>query len=226
MGGGGTILADNNNNNNNKNSTIGYDYLIRMVFAGDSGVGKSCAMLRFADDVFAPLGPTIGVDFRVVCCEIEGTRVKLQLWDTAGQERFRTITSSYYRGAEAVMLCFSVGSRTSLENAEAYWHNQVLRHSTEGVTVVLMGLKEDLPAEEREVTPDDAAAVAARIGAPLVITSAKEGRSGVSDAIFVAAREALKKKSAVRSITTGAPTIRMVGVGAGEGEQAGTGCMC
>jgi hypothetical protein len=68
-----------------------------------SGVGKSSILLRFTDDSFAADQPaTIGVDFKVKSIDVDGKKVKLTIWDTAGQERFRTLTSSYYRGAQVV----------------------------------------------------------------------------------------------------------------------------
>jgi Ras-related protein Rab-8A len=59
-----------------------------------TGVGKSCLLLRFADDSFTPsFITTIGIDFKIRTIELDGKRIKLQIWDTAGQERFRTITT-------------------------------------------------------------------------------------------------------------------------------------
>lgn len=76
-----------------------YNYLFKMVLVGNSSVGKSSIVLRFADGEFNEAYiTTIGVDFRFKSLEFEDKKVKLQIWDTAGQERFRTITSSYYKG--------------------------------------------------------------------------------------------------------------------------------
>eukprot|EP00232_Nephroselmis_pyriformis_P004904 CAMPEP_0182914120 /NCGR_PEP_ID=MMETSP0034_2-20130328/38392_1 /TAXON_ID=156128 /ORGANISM="Nephroselmis pyriformis, Strain CCMP717" /LENGTH=88 /DNA_ID=CAMNT_0025050861 /DNA_START=309 /DNA_END=571 /DNA_ORIENTATION=+ len=81
-----------------------YDYLIKLLLIGDSGVGKSCLLLRFSDDQFtSSFITTIGIDFKMKKMLIDNKWVKLQIWDTAGQERFRTITNAYYRGAMGIL---------------------------------------------------------------------------------------------------------------------------
>ena len=81
-----------------------YDHLVKLLLIGDSGVGKSSLLLRFIDDAFEEVSPTIGVDYkqRLVSSK-DGKRLRLTIWDTAGQERFRTLTSSYYRGAHGIV---------------------------------------------------------------------------------------------------------------------------
>ena len=82
-----------------------YDHLFKVVVIGDAGVGKSSILLRFTDDTFEEqMQSTIGVDFKVKMLDREGKRIKMTIWDTAGQERFRTLTSSYYRGAQGIIL--------------------------------------------------------------------------------------------------------------------------
>ena len=76
---------------------------LKILIIGESGVGKSSLLLRFTDDQFDPeMAATIGVDFKVKVMNQQGNRVKLAIWDTAGQERFRTLTPSYYRGAQVI----------------------------------------------------------------------------------------------------------------------------
>ena len=85
-----------------------YDYLFKLLLIGNSGVGKSCLLLRFSDDTYTnDYISTIGVDFKIKTVELDGKTVKLQIWDTAGQERFRTITSSYYRGSHGIIIAVS-----------------------------------------------------------------------------------------------------------------------
>ena len=82
---------------------------------------KSSMLLRFTDDSFDEhIQSTIGVDFKVKHLDMSGRRVKLTIWDTAGQERFRTLTSSYYRGAHGVVLVYDVTRTDSFENLEQW----------------------------------------------------------------------------------------------------------
>ena len=86
--------------------------IIKLVLAGDAGVGKSCILLRFADDTFTETAiSSIGVDFRHSTIEVDKKTCKLQIWDTAGQERYRTITSAYYRSAHGIIMVYDVTNR-------------------------------------------------------------------------------------------------------------------
>merc|ERR1712159_656276 len=98
-----------------------YDYLFKLLLIGDSGVGKSCLLFRFADDTYQESYiSTIGVDFKIRTVELEGKTIKLQIWDTAGQERFRTITSSYYRGAHGIIVVYDVTDQESFNNVKTW----------------------------------------------------------------------------------------------------------
>jgi len=121
---------------------------------GDSGVGKSSLLLRFASDQFEEsYMTTVGLDFKIRTVEVDGKVVKLQMWDTAGQERFRTITSSYYRGAQGIVVVFAVDDKKSFENVKT-WVQEIDRYAGEGVVRLLVGNKCDL--EQRDVRTDEA----------------------------------------------------------------------
>lgn len=117
---------------------------LKILIIGESGVGKSSLLLRFTDDTFDPeQTATIGVDFKVKTISVDGNKAKLAIWDTAGQERFRTLTPSYYRGAQGVILVYDVTRRetfTKLEN----WLNELETYCTRNDLVkMLVGNKID-----------------------------------------------------------------------------------
>ncbi|CAG7786248.1 unnamed protein product, partial [Allacma fusca] len=117
---------------------------LKILIIGQSGVGKSSLLLRFTDDVFDPDQPaTIGVDFKVKTLDVEGNLVKLAIWDTAGQERFRTLTPSYYRGAQGAILVYDVSSRQSFERLDP-WLVELNTYSTKtNIVKMLVGNKID-----------------------------------------------------------------------------------
>ncbi|XP_019188540.1 PREDICTED: ras-related protein RIC1-like [Ipomoea nil] len=150
-----------------------YDYLFKLLLIGDSGVGKSCLLLRFADNTYLDSYiSTIGVDFKIRTVEQEGKIIKLQIWDTAGQERFRTITSSYYRGAHGIIVVYDVTDEDSFKNIKQ-WLNEINRYASETVNKLLVGNKCDL-ASTRAVSYETAKAFADEIGIPFMETSAKD----------------------------------------------------
>ncbi len=153
-----------------------YDYLFKLLLIGDSGCGKSSILLRFADDTFTESYiSTIGVDFKIRTLELEGKTVKLQIWDTAGQERFRTITSSYYRGAHGIGIVFDVTDRESFNNVK-HWYAEIERYASEGVTKILIGNKADMQAK-KVVTYDEAKELADSLKMDYIETSAKNSQN-------------------------------------------------
>ncbi|KAB2089587.1 hypothetical protein ES319_A03G072100v1 [Gossypium barbadense] len=133
-----------------------YDYLFKLLLIGDSGVGKSCLLLRFA---------------KIRTVEQDGKTLKLQIWDTAGQERFRTITSSYYRGAHGIIIVYDVTDQASFNNVKQ-WLNEIDRYASGNVNKLLVGNKCDLTAK-KVVSYETAKAFADDLGIPFMETSAK-----------------------------------------------------
>ena len=130
-------------------------------------------LLRFTDDSFDEhIQSTIGVDFKVKHLEVQGKRIKCSVWDTAGQERFRTLTSSYYRGAHGVILVYDVTRMDSFENLQQ-WLKEVQMYTPgngESVVKLLVGNKCDL---DRKVPKEQADAWARSQGMLFLEASAK-----------------------------------------------------
>lgn len=163
-----------------------YDILIKLLLIGDSGVGKSCLLLRFCQDEFTPsFINTIGIDFKLRNLEIDGKLAKVQIWDTAGQERFKTITTAYYRTAMGFMLVYDVTDPNSFENVRN-WYNNIKENARENVQIVLVGNKNDIP-DKRQVTYEQGQALAQELGVPFLETSAKTADS-VEEAFTTLAR--------------------------------------
>jgi Ras-related protein Rab-1A len=129
---------------------------------------------------------TIGVDFKIRTVELDGKTIKLQIWDTAGQERFRTITSSYYRGAHGIIVVYDVTDQESFNNVKQ-WLNEIDRYASENVNKLLVGNKSDL-ASKKVVDYATAKAFADEIGIPFLETSAKNA-TNVEQAFMTMAAE-------------------------------------
>ena len=158
-----------------------------ILLIGDSGVGKSCLLLRFADDSWTDSHiSTIGVDFKIKTLDVDGKVVKLQIWDTAGQERFRTITSSYYRGAQGIILVFDCTDAESFSNVKQ-WLGEIERYACENVNKLLVANKIDL-VDGRVVTEEQAKEFAESMeNIPYIETSAKNS-DNVEAAFMMMAR--------------------------------------
>ncbi|KAH7731587.1 Ras-related protein Rab-35 [Aphelenchoides avenae] len=149
-----------------------YDHLMKLLIIGDSGVGKSSLLLRFADNTFSPnYITTIGVDFKIRTITVQGQKIKLQIWDTAGQERFRTITSTYYRGTHGVIVVFDVTNGESFSNVKRWL--QEIETNCDNVQKILVGNKVDDP-DRRVVQESDARRFAEAMKIHYFETSAKE----------------------------------------------------
>ena len=149
-----------------------YDYLFKVLLIGNSGVGKSSLLVRFADDEFTDnFMPTIGVDFKIKTLTVDNKQAKLQIWDTAGQDRFQTITSSYFKGAHGVLVTYDITDRESF-SAIYKWMGQVEQHASENIACILVGNKCDLESQ-RAVSSEDGRELADFYKLKYIETSAK-----------------------------------------------------
>ncbi|EPS70637.1 hypothetical protein M569_04122, partial [Genlisea aurea] len=122
----------------------GEDYLFKIVIIGDSAVGKSNLLSRYARNEFSLHSKaTIGVEFQTQSLDIDGKEVKAQIWDTAGQERFRAVTSAYYRGAFGALIVYDISRRSTFDSIPR-WLNELKTHSDTTMARILVGNKCDL----------------------------------------------------------------------------------
>ncbi|XP_074306875.1 ras-related protein RABA5c-like [Silene latifolia] len=149
------------------------EYLFKIVIIGDSGVGKSNLLSRYARNEFnLHSKATIGVEFQTQSIELDGKEVRAQIWDTAGQERFRAVTSAYYRGAVGALIVYDITRGTTFDSITR-WLEELNTHSDTTVAKMLVGNKYDLD-DIRAVTIDQGKSLAEEHGLFFMETSAKD----------------------------------------------------
>lgn len=169
-----------------------YDFYFKVLLLGDSGVGKSCLLKRYIDDVWIETFSTIGVEFQTKTHTNERTKckVKLQIWDTAGQGRYRNIQSAYYERPHAIMLCFDVTDKASYDNLQKYL-NELSEIATKDVPLIIVGNKCDLESK-RIISTETAKDFCEQKGYNYFETSAKDSIN-VKEAFHALADETLPK---------------------------------
>ncbi|CAB3410448.1 unnamed protein product [Caenorhabditis bovis] len=153
------------------------DLSVKVMLLGDSCTGKTCLLVRYKDGAFLNNNfiSTVGIDYRNKVIDLDDKKVKLQIWDTAGQERFRSVTAAYYRDADALLLVYDIGNRTSFENIRS-WLAQIKEYGKESVKVTLVANKCDL-GSSRKVKSEEGRSLAKAYGIPYIETSAKTGHN-------------------------------------------------
>lgn len=147
-----------------------------MILVGESGVGKTNLLSRFAFDEFnIESRATIGVEFSTRNIKVENTVIKAQVWDTAGQEKFRAVTNAYYHGSIGAMIVYAVNDRNSFDRVEK-WLEEVKKNADPDVLVMVIGNKSDLD-EARVVATTEGEALAEKHGFLFMETSAKSSRN-------------------------------------------------
>ncbi|XP_031101438.1 ras-related protein RABA5b-like [Ipomoea triloba] len=171
----------------------GEEYLFKIVVIGDSAVGKSNLLSRFARDEFDHNSKaTIGVEFQTQVVEVDGKEVKAQVWDTAGQERFRAVTSAYYRGAVGALIVYDITRRITFENIKR-WLEELNTHCDTTVARMLVGNKCDLESI-RDVSVEEGKLLAEEEGLFFIETSALDS-TNVNTAFEIVIREIYKNVS-------------------------------
>ena len=194
------------------------DHVFKLLIIGDSGVGKSCLLMQFSDNLFSDTTTaTAGVDFKSCTVDVEGAKVKLKIWDTAGQERFRTIASMHYRGTHGVIFVYDVTNADTFKSIKKWLHE--IDQNCDRVSRVLVGNKDD--NHEKKVVPlEEAQQFADQIGIPLYETSAKEGKN-VEEVFHAIAQLVLKQKletEAQEAASAGDKVVVQAGAMRGSGD--------
>ncbi|CAL1528412.1 unnamed protein product [Lymnaea stagnalis] len=150
-----------------------YDTLVRLLLVGDTGVGKTCLICKYACNEFHENHiTTIGVDFKMKMINLDGKNVKIQIWDTAGQERYEAITKQFYSRAQGCLLVYDICSRSSFESL-AKWLLYVKRYANDGTMAVVIGNKSDM-SHKRQVSTATARRFAEENNLRFYETSAKD----------------------------------------------------
>lgn len=157
-----------------------YSFLVKLLMIGNSGVGKSSLLCRFADNYFPLyLMGTAGIDFKQKLVTIEEKTIKLEIFDTAGQERFHAITTNYYKGVMGIILVYDISDQISFDDVNK-WMAQIKENVGEDVVIFLVGNKID---KERIVDTNDGRSLAEKYKVYFVETSAKQANN--IDEIFL-----------------------------------------
>ena len=152
-----------------------YDYLFKILVIGDTIAGKTPFLLRYTDDSFAANHlTTIGIDFKIKIIDRDGKRIKLQIWDTANQLHFIKITETYYKGAHAIILMYSITKRESFENIPQYMKN-IEENGKNNVPIVLVGNNCD--NQDRVVTEEEGRNLAEKYSIAFFETSPKTNQN-------------------------------------------------
>jgi len=168
------MSSDPSSANSSQNKPSNYQYIFKLILIGNSGVGKSSILQRYMKHTFEEnYKCTIGVDFLMKSIVINGQTVKLQLWDTAGQEKYKSMVSSYYRGANVALIVFDITNHQSFD-ALPLWIENFYKNGPEQKNIILIGNKKDL-ADLRQVTQQEAESFSETNNMMYFETSAKEG---------------------------------------------------
>ena len=153
-----------------------YDVLFKIVLIGDSFVGKTNIMSKYLKNEFhEDSKATVGVEFGAKKFDIEGKSVKAQIWDTAGQERYKSITTTYYRGAKGALIVYDITRKETFDSVDR-WISELVNSGDKNMTMLLIGNKCDLD-NQRQVTKEQGEEKAKAFKVAFLETSASSGEN-------------------------------------------------
>ena len=157
---------------------MNYDQKCQLLIIGDSTVGKTSIITRFANGTFdSNYLATVGLDNFTKDEIIDNKTIRIKIWDTAGQERYKSLTKGFFRNAEGVMLVYDVTNSETYENLK-YWMQSIKNNLGENmgeIPIIIIGIKID--CQEREVSVEEAENFWKEQGFPYFETSAKTGEN-------------------------------------------------
>ncbi|CZT05157.1 related to GTP-binding protein rab18a [Rhynchosporium graminicola] len=195
---------------------------LKILMIGPSGAGKSALLIRYCDDQFdnESSTATIGVDFKVKRLSVHNTAYRLNLLDTAGQERFRTLSNSYYRGAQGIILVYDISNRESFLSMSR-WFDEVENNAQPGAVTYLVGAKLDREAS-RTISREEGERLAEERGAVGWCEVSSKTRENVRKPFLETVGEIVKRPELMSKGKRAGGTISV----GGEGQAEGGGCAC
>ena len=131
-----------------------YDLSFKLIYIGDSSVGKSCLTTKAVKNEFEDYyQATVGFEFMTFNLKLNDKIIKFQIWDTCGQEIYKSLISNFYRNSSLAVLVYSIDNKESFNHIEN-WLNDLKSQANEDVRIFLVGNKADLE-EERKVTKEE-----------------------------------------------------------------------
>jgi Ras-related protein Rab-5C len=161
----------------------------KVVLLGEAGVGKTSIISQFIDESFQEeVQSSTGGTYNSKKFVIGNKQIlEFEIWDTAGQERYRSLTTMYYKDANAAILVYDITVQKTFDEIKTYWANQVKETSSNDIILVVCGNKSDLVNDE-QVDEEKAREFANEIGALFFLTSAKNS-SSINDVFIQIAKK-------------------------------------
>ena len=175
------------------------DFIFKVVFLGDSSVGKSNIISKYKLNEFNRNSKsTVGVEFYSKIITQNNKNIKIQIWDTAGQERFKSITKSYYKGAKGAIIVYDITRRATFENVQEWFKDTKTMGDNTHLVLMLVGNKCDL-VNERQVSTEEGKKEAEMNGMAFMETSALDG-SNITEAFELMAKLITEKQMSIGNL--------------------------